>query len=906
MSRHHEAPDWRDIVTRRLHELHLPGESEAKVADELAQLLEDASTDVDLRSPEAVERYVADQVEEWGGLAELLQRRRPAPPPQRFSAPAVGAGPVALAHEHVRYALRRMRHRPGFTTLAVLSLALGIGANVALFSFVESLVLRPLDVHAPEELVNVYMRTPEAPYFGFSNPDYEDLAAATEEVFAGVAASRFVVGQADRNGSLETLTGEAVTGNLFRLLGVEMELGRPLLARDDVAPGAHPVVVLGFEFWRDVLGGDPQIVGKTLRLAQQPFEIVGVAPESYGSSARGVAVDFFAPRMMADVIEGAADDRLDRRDSHGNAVVARLREGVGDAQVEGVLQGAAAQIGEQAPEHWHPQTSFVTVPKTDVLLSPRVDSWVRATSALLLGVVGLVLLMACANLAGFLLAQAVDRRPEISLRMALGASRGRLVGQLIVESMVLAAFGGIAGVGIGAVMLRALERVELPLPVQPELGLGLDLPVLGYALAATLVAGLALGLVPALQGSRVSVATTLRGQRTGSGRGWVRQALISSQVAVSLLLLVSAGLFLRSYQQRLSGDPGFGSRPAAVMTMLVPATRFDEVEGRRYVDGLLDRFRAVPGVEEVGLASPLPLDFLRSSRLGFNLPGVEPPPGSDAHTADFAVVDAGYFGAAGIRIEEGRPFDEGDRADAPAVAIVSRELADRYFAGESALAQRMSLDTGDVQVVGVAEDVNVRSLGEEPIPYLYLPYSQRYTSFVRIVARTTRDPEVVGVELASAGRQLDPDFWAWELTTMERHIGLVALPARVSALLLSLFAAVAISLAVLGLYGIVSHSVRQRSREIGIRLSLGASPRAVLRLAMATGMRAVLIGSGVGLALAVLASGLVRGLLFRTSAFDLWAFAGAVGVLCLASVAATWIPARRALRVSPAKTLRME
>ena len=809
----------------------------------------------------------------------------------------------------IRYALRRLLSKPGFTLTAVLSLAIGIGANAAIFSLVNAILLRDVPLKEPSDLVEVYLRTPDFPYSVLSYPDYDDLVEGSNEIFEGVIASKLVIGQTERDGSIETIIGEAVTGNYFQTLGVEAHVGRTLLPEDDVAPGAHPVVVLGYPYWRSRYADDPEVVGKSLRLAGREFEIVGVAAESYPGNMRGLVPAFYAPRMMVNIIQGNDYDDLQARGNHSNFAKARLRPGVSITEAQTVVEGIADHVREQDFEDWDPQATFYLLPTAEVLLYPPLDRFVRAAAWLLTVVVGLVLLMACTNLAGFLLAQAVDRKKEICLRLALGATRRNLVAQLLTESLVLSVLGGVAGLVVAVGLLRVLVGVDLPLPLPIELDLDLDLRVLGYTMGISLLAGLVLGLAPSLQSTKPDLASTLKEEGAGGGKPGkltLRNGLIGLQVATSTVLLVGAGLFLRSLQETRSVDPGFGREPAAVMTMLVSGNRFDEDEGRRYVKQLTQRFEQIPGVEDVGFITNLHLNSLSTTNGEFNVDGVEPPPERYGHPADKAIVDPGFFGAAGVRIVQGRNFNEHDRPDTPPVAIISEALAVRFFPGVDPTGRYLRQPDSDLLIVGVANDTKVRTLGEAPRSFIYQAYSQNYAAFLTVVARTSRDPSALAIELLSTARTFDPDFWAWETKTMERHIRAMLLPAQMSAVVLSAFAVIAIALAAIGLYGIVSYSVSQRTREIGIRMSLGADAGGIIRMLMATGLRPVLMGSLAGLVISVLGSRIVAGLLFGVSTLDLWTFAGTTAILALTALAAAWLPARRASHVNPMSALRFE
>ena len=815
--------------------------------------------------------------------------------------------------QNLRYALRRLAQRPGFALVAILSLALGIGANTAIFSLVNAILLKEKPFEKPEELVEVYLSSPDFEYNAFSYPDFDDFVDGTRGVFQEVSGTRLAITQADGpDGSVATLPAEVVTGNYFTTLGIEAALGRVLLPEDDVAPGAHPVVVLGHGYWQSRFGGDPLVVGKDLRLGGRPYTIVGVLPEAYAGHFRGIAPAFFAPRMMVNELMPGDDDQMKQRGNHSVFVQARLAPGATLTEAKTVVDALTSELNQRAVEDWDTQSSFLLVPTLDVVLFPPMDRFVRAAAWLLMAVVGLVLLMSCANLASFLLARALDRRKEIALRLALGASRRHLVAQLLTETTLLGLAGGVAGIALGVGLLRILTSADLPLPLPISLDLRLDATVLGFGLALSLAAGLLLGLLPALQTTRPDISATIKDESAGvgrSGRFTLRNALVVVQVATSLVLLVGAGLFLRSLQRVQTVDPGFGREPAGILSVLVPSTRYSEAEAAGLVERLEERFRGLPGVRAVGTTDNLNLNTLNTQNIDFNVDGVEPPEGRESQLADRASVSPGFFDAVGIRLVEGRNFDSRDQPEGQAVAIVSEVLAKTFFPRGNAvgsLLRRPGEDDDDLLVVGVATDAKVRSLGEAPRAFVYRPLSQTRSRFLTLVAETRVEPEQTALGMMAAARELDPKLWIWEAKTMARHIGIMLLPARLSAMLLSAFAALALALASIGLYGVVSYAVAQRTREVGIRMSLGANAGSVVGMLMSSGLRLVAVGAVVGVAISLLLAPAIASLLFGVEPVDVVAFTSMPFVLLAAAVLAAYVPARRASRIDPVRALRME
>ena len=703
---------------------------------------------------------------------------------------------------------------------------------------------------------------------------------------------------------------EAVTGSYFSLLGIEAELGRMLVPSDDISPGGHPVIVLDHGYWQSGFGADPDVIGRDLRVGGREYTIVGVAPADFEGSLRGIAPKFYASIMMADELFGS--EVLDARGSHSLYGNARLRPGVTLPQAEASVASVATSLTQARLDGWDPTAQFVLVPSTDVLLYPPMDSYIRASAWLLMVVVGLVLLLACTNLASFLLARAIDARKEIAIRLALGATRRALVRRLLTETTLVSVAAGGAGVALAVWLLDTLVRADLPLPIPVTLDLGLDWTVLAFTVGVSLVTGVALGLLPAWQSTRPDVASTLKSESAGGGQPrqirW-RNMLVITQLTLSLVLLVGAGLFLRSFQQTLSVDPGFGCEPTAIMTFNVPLSRFDVDEGRRYTERLVDRFKMLPGVESVGLIDNLHLNTLTTQSIDFTVDGHEPPADRGSFVADRAGVDPGFFDTAGIQIIRGRNFTIGDLPDTQAVAIISDAMAQRFWPDGDAvgrLVRQPDEDDEDLLVVGVASDAKVRSLGEAPRALVYRPYSQDYATALTVLARTTADPGQTAIALMMAGRAIDPDLWVWETKTMDRHLGTMVLAAQLAAFVLSVFAVLALVLACIGLYGVVSYGVSQRTREVGIRIALGAESSDVVALMAASGLKLVAIGSVVGLAVALLVTRLLSGLLFGVEAFDLVTFVVVPLVLGATALLAAYLPALRASRVNAVAALRAE
>jgi predicted permease len=807
-------------------------------------------------------------------------------------------------------AVRSLSRRPGFTAVALLSLAIGIGANTAIFGLVNAILLRKSPIERPEQVVNVYLHQAAFAYSPLSYPELRDLRDGAGDAFADIGSTQIVPAQVDGQDGIGTLLAEAVTGNYFQMLGIRAAIGRALLPEDDVDRGGHAVVMLDFGYWQTAFGGDRDIVGRQMRVGGRPYAIVGVAPEDFQGSLRGLRPAFFAPAAMVEELTGAPT--LDERRNHSLFVKARLRDGVALPQAEAAAGRVAASLTRDVIQGWDPTARFTLVPLGDVLLFPPLDQYVRGSAWLLTVVVGLVLLLACTNLASFLLARALDRHRDVAVRLALGASRGVLMRGLLTETIVLSIAAGALGLMLSVWLLRLLMRLDLPLPIPISLDLSPDWTVLGFTLGVSAFAGALLGIVPAWQSTRPDLAGALKSDTPGGGRPghlrW-RNALVIAQVTVSLVLLVGAGLFLRSFQRVLAVDPGFGRHPAAVLSFIVPATRYTAAEARVYTRRMLDRFSQVPGIDALGVTDNLPLNALSTQLIGFTVDGHQPPKDQQAFVADRAEVDGGFFDAIGIPIVQGRSFTASDRDGSQPVAIVSEAMARRFWPGGEAiggLIRTPNADDDDLVVVGVAGDAKIRTIGEAPRDMVYRSYLQHETRGVTVVARTSLDAQQTALALMAAGRSIDPDFWVWEMKTLERHLAVVRLPARLSAFILAAFASIALMLASIGLYGVVSYAVAQRTREMGIRVALGADPGGVVRLVALDGLRLVLFGGALGMVLALAVMRFLSGLLFGGRVFDSATLVAVPLILGACASLAAYLPARRVLRIDPMRALRAD
>lgn len=808
-----------------------------------------------------------------------------------------------------RFAFRRLRRKPGFAAVAISSLGLVIGGNSAVFGLVHAVLLREPPLERSRELVDVFYQQQELPFGTLSHADASDLREASADVFAGVLTSRYSYAPWERQDGVRVLPTELVSGDYFSLQGLRPAVGRLLTPEDDVSPGAHPVVVLGHSFWRRTFDADPRVVGRTLRLGGRDYTVVGVAPEEWQGFVRGLVPDLYIPVRMINVLLPLGFDALEARGNYATFVRARLAQGVTLEQARAAVAAFTRDMRAAQPDYWTDQNRIRLVPTDDVVVNPGIDRFIVAAGIALLAAVLLLLVVACANLASFLLAQGADRRREVAVRLALGAGRGSLARQILTETLLVALFGGALGLLLATRGTRALMALDLPLPLPLSLDLRPDGVVLAWTAGVMGLSGLLFGILPAVQSTRTPVAPTLRDESAGGGgpgRASLRGALVVAQVAVSLVCLVAAGLFLRDLLAARGLDAGFGYRPAALVTLVLPPAIHADGRVPVVLEELRRRLAEVPEVEGVGLASTLQLDMTNSDWVEVEVPGIEPPADRRGFVVYTSSVTSGFFEAAGIRLLRGRLFDGRDTPGSGTTAVVSQAMAERFWPGVDPLGRTFLADGEEATVVGVAADTKVRSLGEEPRPYLYRSLSQEFSSVLTVVAATRGAAAGALPRLTRALAGVNPDIRVVKTGTMRDHLDILLLPSRLAATAFGALATLALLLALVGLYGVVSYAVARRSREMGIRMSLGAAPRSVVALMLGSGLRLVSIGCAVGLALAVVVGLGLRSLLFQVGALDPVTFIGVPLLFLLVGALAAWVPARRAGRMDPAAALRSD
>ncbi|HUI57827.1 MAG TPA: ABC transporter permease [Bryobacteraceae bacterium] len=803
-------------------------------------------------------------------------------------------------------AYRRLRSSPGFTLAAIVTLALGIGANTAVFTAVNTIVFRPLPVERPDELVFMNLRSfkTEIPVQSYLNYlDFRDR----NTVLSGLTGYRVApVSFSQGGGNNARVWAYEVTGNYFGVLGVGAARGRALGPDDDRTRLGHPVAVLSYAFWQSRFSGDPDIAGKKIKLNGMDYTVVGVAPRGFNGTEVVYTPDLWVPLAMEPQIE-PGNNWLDERGDQNLFVLGRLKPGVSMAQAEGALNAIAAELAREYPKD---AAGIHIVLSSPGLFGSYLRGTVRAFAAVLMGVAGLVLLIACVNLANLLLARAADRRKDTAIRLALGAGRGHLVRQLLTESMVLSLAGGATGLFLAKwlTILFAAWKPPVDVPLMPPLAV--DGRVMLFAMLASLVTGVLFGLAPALQSVRTALAPALKNEAVAERlrRFHLRDLLVAAQVAMSVVLLVGSVLVVRSLQHALSLNLGFEPRHATTVAFDLGLQGYDETRGREFQHRVLDRVRDMPGIESAAIIDGMPLS------LGWNnstiiIEGKPVPRAMDAPLAAMFRVSTGYFHTARTPLVAGRDFNANDRKGAPRVAVVNETFARQLLPGENPIGKRFRHDaTRGVwkEIVGVVGDGKYRSLGEKPMLAVFEPIEEAYNSATTILARSPVPEERVAGMLRQAVYELDPTISIYGAGSETGQLALVLFPAQIAATVLGAFGLLAVVLAATGVYGIMAYAVARRTREIGIRMALGAKPAQVIGVVLSHTALLLTIGAAVGLALALAAGRLFSQILYGVSARDPVTYAVAITMMALVAVAACWFPARRAMTVDPVTALRTE
>ena len=806
----------------------------------------------------------------------------------------------------LRYSVRSLLKSPGLTVAAILSLGLGIGANTTIFTWVQAVLFRPIPVAVdPGSIRIAAMENREGQSRSWSYPNYQD--------FRDRATLVDVVAQDDQTYSIavddtaERTWGGLVSGNFFQVMGLRPAAGRLFTPQDDVTPGGHPVVVISHAYWQRRFNGDPGIVGRQVTIDNTPMTVVGVAPMGFIGSFLGVAASAWVPMAMQREMMGG--DRMQQRGNGWMQSLVRLKPGVSEEQAQAEAAAIMAQL-----EREHPQ--FNEGRRLRILHTWEAPFGAGTVLTPLLAVlsvlVALVLVIACANVANLLLSKAVSRRREVAVRLSLGASRMRLVRQLLTESLMLAFIAGLGGVVMAYWTMDVIMAFAPPVDMPLDLGLRMDGTSLMFAVGVSVVTGVLFGLAPALQASSSQTIHALKEEgRSGSGgrtTGRLRNALVVSQVAVCLVLLVGATLFLRSFIAAQALSPGFDADRVVTASMDMFPSGYTGERYRDFQRRTLEAVQALPGVQSAAFGSRLPLGFGGNNSTTVAIDGYTPRENEEI-TINYSTVGARYFETMSIPIRAGREYNDSDTATSPRTLVINESMARRYWPDGNALGKIVRFGPNANEVVGIVADSKYSSINERPLAQLFIPMARSETSTLRLFVRTSGDPSLLVAEVRNAIRALDPALPVYDARTLNEHMQIAVFAQRLAANLLGAMGVLALLLASIGLYGVMAYAVSQRTQEMGIRLALGASPWSLLSMIVRQGMKLTIVGLAIGFAIAFGAFGsigAVRTLLPGISPLDPITFISVPLLLAAIALLASWIPARKAGKVDPLVALRVD
>ena len=801
----------------------------------------------------------------------------------------------------IRFALRGLLKHPAFTAIAVVTLALGIGGSTSIFTVVDAALLRGLPYRSPDRLYHIWEKTPQERFSKreFSYPDYQDYQQ--NNVFEGLAAYTGGGALMSGFGEPENIGAPRVNADFFKVLGVEPILGRTFQPGEDV-PGGRRLTVLTYGLWQRRFGGDPNVIGRGVTVNGEGYEIIGVLPASFQFALRNN--DLFLPYQPT-------ENQRTRRFMHGTNLIGRLKPGLSTSDAEANLKVIGSRI-EQEHNQSHAGTYPYVVP-----LQEEIVGNVRPVLLVLLAAVGFVLLIACANVASLLLTRSLSRQKEVAIRSALGASRWRVIRQLLTESLLLSLVGGAAGLliaywGVPALVAVIPQQQLIAMPFLRDLHL--DTGILAFSFGLSLITGLVFGLAPALQSSRLDLNEVLKegGRNSSAGASHrLRSAMVVTEIALAVVLLVGAGLMMKSLFRLLQTNIGFNPENVMTMTVVLPPSKYtDPNQQIAFNDQLRERVQSLPGVSGAGTVNILPLNSGNTTRFYVDGDPV-PEPGKETE-ANSRIVSDDYFKTLGVSLMAGRPFDARDGAqNAPPVVIIGKTIADRMFPGRNPVGKRLrytSVQFPPVEIVGVVGDVKITGLDEAVKPVLYYSFRQSPSTFANLVARTNSDPNALASSIRNEIRNLEPEAAILNMRTMEDMMSQTpaSFMRRFPALLISIFAGVALLLASIGIYGVVSYSVSQQTHYIGVRMALGAKPSDILKMILKQGLFLALLGLGIGVLAALGLMRLLQTMLFEVSTTDVGTFGIVTGALFVVALLACFLPARRATKVDPLVALRYE
>ena len=806
----------------------------------------------------------------------------------------------------LRYASRVVTKSPVFTTVVVLTLALGIGLNTAVFSAIDALLLRPLPgTRNSAELVQLYRSQPGGMLYGSNSiPHFNDVRERSGDAFSSVALWSFQPVNLSSSERTQRLFAALASANYFKVLGVNMVVGRGFLAQEDSGRGAHAVTVLSYATWKELFNSDPNIVNRTVILNGQTYSVVGVAPPEFRGSLPVVAPALWVPLTQLAQISPGQSNHADQRGYNSFNVVARLKPGVSIARAGEVMKRVEVGLRADYPDHYK-DSGIAMVLQSDAGIHPMFKSAQVELSTVVMAVVAMLLLIACMNVANLFLARARDRSREMAIRLSLGARRSDLIRQLLTESLLFATVAGVAGLILAWWVMGLANRIELPIGVNFSPDLHLSPMVLLFNAGVALLTGVLFGLAPALQATRPSLIPALKGEAAaGESRSRLSRGLVVTQMALSIILLVCAGLFLRDLKAATSVDKGFNASNLVLADLDPGLQGYDRARSEIFYRSLTERLRAMPSVRAVGFAATVPLGMSESDNM-VTIPGYVPGPNENMGV-QLNTVTPGYFESMGIPLLKGRGFTSQDDSLAPNSIVINQRFADFYFAGKEPIGQTVRTSGKDHTVVGVVPMGKYFRLGEPPTAFMYFAQAQHWNSGMTVHIRTAGDPIAIAPSLRSAVGALDPNLPVSDVRTMDTHLGITLLPARLAGAVLGIFGLLGLALASIGIYGVMAYSVAQRTREIGIRVAVGAAASDVMRLVMRQGLTMVLIGMAIGLGGALGATRLLRTVLYGSAGIDPVTF-GLVPLLLLGvATLAIWIPARRASTVDPIVALRQQ
>lgn len=820
--------------------------------------------------------------------------------------------------QDVRFAIRGMRKSPGFAVVAVITLALGIGANTAIFTVVNAVFFHSIPVRDPEHLLEIFTLDQRkdllanTTLFPSSYPNGEDIRRRAQS-FSGVTIDSFIFAPVSMSidGVPDQYFAEMVSGNYFDVLGVRAAIGRSFRPQEDAEPGAGPVIVLSHNFWEHKFAGDTNIIGQNVMLNGQGFTVIGVAPRGFqGASAIG-GPDMWVPLSMHDqILSGLVKTFFNERRFLGFRVIGRLKDGVRPEQANAELSNIAADLARDFPLA-NQGRRFTTLPLLESVLNPNQRGLFERAGAVMMAIVGIVLLVACFNVANLLLARAAGRKREMSIRVAVGASRGRIVTQLLTEAMVLATAGGALGLGLAILGRNLLWKFRPPGVAATDLDLSLDSHVLLFTMLMALGTGIIFGLAPALQSSRPDLNAELKERSGGelyNGRRFrLRDLLVAAQVGICLVALVGAGLFLISLRNAQTMEPGFNTQNLAMLSFDLGSLNYDAARSREFQRRALESIQSLPGMKAATLANVVPLFNGGFGRTLFR-EGEDGSKGQNGKVTQVGAVSWDYLQTMGIPLLHGRGFDSSVREDSPRVAIVNETAAKRIWPNQDAIGERFKFfkDTEWTEVIGIARDSKYNTLGENPQPYMYVPLIQNPSPAVTLFFRTNADPRGILNAARAQVQQLDRNLPVKNVWPIGEVISQALWAARFEAGLLTLFAMVAMLLCGVGIYGVAGYSVGQRVREFGIRMALGAQPEDVIFMVLRQSAVALAAGVLAGLAAALVLARFIVNLLYGVSAGEPLAFIGTALLLVAIGLLASYIPARKAARVDPMVALHYE